>query len=386
MSSKWSSRIFAFCAAALMALYAQETPLDQSSIKINLPPDSPLALISANMGESRALSRGSAIVLDLHMSLTLRNASADTIRGITLLVLAQEVTPGGKASVTLPALNVEPGQSFTMPAVAMQLLRPGRAAGGPLVEVDLDGVLFKNLNFYGKNRLDSRRSLTAYEVEAQRDRQYFKQVLAAVGPQGLQRDVLASLARQAERPRLNVTVRRGGGRAVASAVVSGNEHLAQFAFLKFPDSPVDPVQGSAQISGNEARTPDIEIRNKTGKPVRYVEIGWIVRDPKGAEFMAASVPASGPELYLPGGQSARVLQNSSLRFTNNAGEPVAIAGMTGFVSQVEFDNGRIWVPDRKSLQNLQLLRVLAPSTEEQRLTDLYNKKGLNALIEELNRF
>jgi hypothetical protein len=384
MSNKWRSRSFVLSAAALMALYAQETPLDQSSIKINLPADSPLALISANMGESRALGRGSAIELDLHMSLTLRNAGGDTIRGVTLLVLAQEVTPGGKASVTLPALNVEPGQSFTMP-VAMQLLRPGRAGGGPLVEVDLDGVLFKNLNFYGKNRLDSKRSLTAYEVEAQRDRQYFKQMLAAAGPQGLQRDVLASLGRQAERPRLNVAVRRGG-RAVASAVVSGNEHLAQFAFLKFPDSPVEPIQGSAQISGNEARTPDIEIRNKSGRPVRYVEIGWIVRDPKGAEFMAASVPASGPELYLPAGQTARVLQNSSLRFTRNAGEPVAIAGMTGFVSQVEFDNGKIWVPDRKSLQNLQLLRVLAPSTEEQRLTDLYKTKGLNALIEELNRF
>src|SRR5690242_1504369 len=221
MSSKWKKGIFALCAAALTTLYAQETPLDQRSIKINLPADSPLALISANMGESRARGRGSAIELDLHMSLTLRNAGGDTIRGVTLLVLAQEVTPGGKASVTLPALNVEPGQSFTMP-VAMQLLRPGRSTGGPLVEVDLDGVLFKNLNFYGKNRLDSKRSLTAYEVEAQRDRQYFKQMLAAAGPQGLQRDVLASLVRQAERPRLNVTVRRGAGRSVASAVVSGN--------------------------------------------------------------------------------------------------------------------------------------------------------------------
>ena len=46
-----SSRV---CAAALLALHAQETPLDQSSVKINLPPDSPLALIRANMGESRA--------------------------------------------------------------------------------------------------------------------------------------------------------------------------------------------------------------------------------------------------------------------------------------------------------------------------------------------
>jgi hypothetical protein len=385
MFSKWS-RISVFFAAGLTVLCAQETPLDQSSIKINLPGDSPLALVSANMGESRALSRGSALVLDLHMSLTFRNNSADTVRGVTLLVLAQDVTPGGKGSVTKPApLNVEPGQLFSMDVVT-QLLRPGRPSAGPLVQVDLDGVLFKDLHFYGKNRLDSKRSLTAYELEAQRDSLYFKQVLAKSGRTGLQQEILNCIAREAVRPRVNVTVRRNSGRAVSSAVVPGNEHLAQFAFLKFPDSPVEPIQGSAQISGNEARTPDIEIRNNSNSPVRYVEIGWIVRDPRGAEFMAASVPASGPELYLPAGRTARVLQDSSLRFTRNAGEPVPIAGMTGFVSQVEFENGKIWVPDRQSLQNAQLLGVLAPSTLEQWLTDLYRTKGPKAAIDELNRY
>src|SRR5205085_5301516 len=104
-------------------------------------------------------------------------------------------------------------------------------------------------------------------------------------------------------------------------------------------------------------------------------------------FMAASDPASAPsELYLPPRQTARVLQDSSLRFTRNAGEPVPISSMTAFVSQVEFDNGKIWVPARESLQNLQLLRVHAPSTQEQWLLDLYRKKGLNALVEELNKF
>jgi hypothetical protein len=372
-------------AATVGALCAQETPLDRSSLKIDLPVDSPLALISTDFGESRAVARGSAIELDLHMSVTLRNTSVDTIRGVTLVVLAQEVTPGGRATVTLPALNVPPGQAFTMP-VSMQLLRPGSAVGGPLVKVGLDGVLFRNLSFYGPNKWDSHRALAAYEVEAQRDRQYFKQVLATRGEQGLGQDVRASLVRQAERPRVNVTVRRGGGRAVASAVVSGNERLEQFAFLKFPDSPVEPLQGSAQISGNEARTPDIEIRNKSSLPVRYVEIGWIVKDAKGAEFMAASVPASTAGLYLPAGRTAHLLQDSSLRFTRGAGEPIPIAGMTGFVSQVQFNDGKIWVPDRASLRNMQLLRVLAPSTEEQRLTDLYKTKGLKALIEELNRF
>ena len=39
-----------------------------------------------------------------------------------------------------------------------------------------------------------------------------------------------------------MTVRRAaaGGLVVRG---SGNERLAQFAFLKFPDSPVEPIQG-----------------------------------------------------------------------------------------------------------------------------------------------
>ena len=56
---------------------------------------------------------------------------------------------------------------------------------GPLVQVTLDGVLFQDLSFYGPNRLDSQRSLTAWEMEAQRDRQHFKSVLAAQGAPGL---------------------------------------------------------------------------------------------------------------------------------------------------------------------------------------------------------
>ena len=72
-------------------LSGQDAPLDpHSSIKINLPPDSPVALMGTNVGESRATPRGGAMVVDLHMGLSLRNSSAHRIRGITLLVLAQK--------------------------------------------------------------------------------------------------------------------------------------------------------------------------------------------------------------------------------------------------------------------------------------------------------
>jgi hypothetical protein len=292
------------------------------------------------------------------------------------------VTPGGKASVSVPSLDVPPGQNFPV-HIDLRLLRPGQMGSGPLVQVSLDGVLFQDFSFYGPNRLDSRRAMTAWETEAQRDRKYFKAVLAAHGVEGLRREVLDSLARQADRPRLDVQVSRGG-RAVASAAVP--EHRAQFAFLHFPDSPVEPVEGWAEIAGNEARDPRIDVRNHSSKQVNYVEIGWIVTDHQGKQYMAASVPASGPGLNLKPGSTSRVLQDTSLRFSQNGGKAVPVDRMTGFISQVEFSDGKIWVPNRESLASAQLLGILAPSAEEQRLTDLYRKKGIKTLVDELNKF
>ncbi len=376
-------RLAVLLVAAWTGLLAQDASLDpQTSVKINFPPDSPVTLLTANLGESRATVRGSAMVVDLRMALSLRNAGYKRISGITLLVTAQEFAPGGKGSVASPSLNVGPGEVFPV-RIDLRLLRPAQIAGGPLVQVALDGVLFQDLSFFGPNRLDSRRSLTAWEMEAQRDRRHFKSVLAAGGSQALQRELLASLARQAERPRLNVAVSRGG-RAVTSAAMA--DRVAQFAFLEFPDSPVTPVEGWARISGNEARAPRIEVRNRSNAPVRHVEIGWVVEERGGQRFLAGSVPASDPGLYLPPGRTGRVLQDTALRFTSSAGKPVYIQGMTGFVSQVEFSDGKIWVPNRRDLSDARLLRLLAPSPEEQRLTDLYRKKGLEAVIAELSNF
>jgi hypothetical protein len=101
--------------------------------------------------------------------------------------------------------------------------------------------------------------------------------------------------------------------------------------------------------------------------------------------MAASLPSAAPDLYLPPGKTARVLQDTALRFSNG-GQPVKVERMAGFVSQVEFADGHIWVPNRQSLENASLLKVLAPSPEEQRLSNLYRTKGLDALIEELHKF
>jgi hypothetical protein len=365
-------------------LAQQETTLDPaSSVKIDLPADSPLALVSTSMGESRATNRGGALVLDLHMSLTLRNAGARRVRGVTLLITAQEFAPGGKGSVARPCIDVAPKEEFTLP-VDIRLVRPVQQAAGPLVRVQLDGVLFDDLSFYGANRLNSQRAMTFWETEAQRDRTYFKRVLQSKGERGLREEMVLSMAKQSERPQLDVALSRNG-RATGSAAAAGPDRVAQFAFMKLPDAPVQAVEGWAEISGNEARAPHISVSNVSGKPVRYVEIGWMVKDREGHSYLAGSVPASSAATLIPAGGKSQLTPDTSLKFSRT-GRPVEISEMTGFVSQVEFADGRVWVPSREDLNLSPLLRVMAPSPEEQRLADIYLKKGLAALVAELGRY
>jgi hypothetical protein len=382
MWSKTQKLLAACIVLGAASLPAQDIPLTANSVNINLPGNSPLTLISVATADSRATARGAALVLDLHVSLALRNASQNRIHGVTLRVVSQEVTPGGKASVTLPSLNVGPGEAFPV-RIETQLMRPTQFRGGPLVQVDLDGVLFQDLSFFGPDRLNSRRTMTACELEARRDREHFKRILAQAKKEGLQREILASLARQSEAPQLDVKVTRGG-RAVTSAAV-GPERAEQFAFLQFPDSPVEPLDGWAQIAGNEARAPRIEVRNKSGKPVKYVELGWVLSDQTGKQYMSASLPSAEPDFDLLPGRSGRLLQETTLKFSSK-GQPVNIQRMIGFVNQVEFADGKVWVPNRQNLESADLLKVLAPSAEEQRLADIYRRKGIDALVQELNKF
>jgi hypothetical protein len=360
--------------AAASAAWAQ-APDARSSVKINLPPDSPVTLVSADWGESRATPRGGAMQLDLHASLQLRNAGPRRVRGVTLLVLAQDVTPGGKASVSAPSLDVGAAEVFPV-RIDLRLLRP--LGAGPLVEVGLDGVLFDDLSFYGPDRLNSRRSMTSWELEARRDRRHFKSILEARGAEELRNQVLASLARQSERPKLDVQMARTG-----RATNIEPEREVQFAFLRLPDAPVEPLAGLARISGNQARAPRIEVRNRSDRAIRHLEIGWILRDRQGREFLAGAVPA---EVTLEPGGRARIAPETALRVSERAGQPVPLDGMTAYVAQVEFADGKLWIPSRATLADPKLARVAAPSPEEQRLTELYRKKGLNALVEELKRF
>jgi hypothetical protein len=378
MFSKKPIRLIVAALALPAGVLAQDAPISSSSVGIDLGKDSPVVLVGSKTGESRAQALGPGLLIDLHMSLLLRNTSSKRIRSLKLGVVAQEVAVGGKGSVSQPGMNVAPGETFPVP-IDMQLMKPAQAAG-PLVEVRLDGVLFEDLSFYGPD-LNAQRILTAWEYEAQRDREYFRQALAKGGPAGLKKEILASMDRQRLRPQLEWRMPRGP--AVTTSAL-GPERVEQFAFVQFPDSPVSATGGSAQVAGNQMRSPRIDVQNHSGKPVKYVELGWLVRDENGEQYMAASLPASGPDLYLPARGTARVLQDKALDLSRN-GRPLKIQSMTGFISQVQFSDGKVWAPSRQDLDNPELRNVLAPSAEEQRLTDVYRGKGLDALLQELKK-
>src|SRR4051794_29969335 len=236
-------------AASLLAValtgtaQAQPSRLDpRSTMHITLPEDSPVTVVSADWGESTATARGGAMLLDLHTSLSLRNSSGRKIRGITLLVQSQEVTPGGKASVSVPSLNVQSNENFPV-RIDLRLLRPLQAGSGPLAEIQLDGVLFDDLSFYGPNRLNCRRSMTVWELEARRDRQHFRTILESKGRDALRSEMLASLDHQAERMQMDARVSQSG-----RATATRGEHQIELAFLAPSNAPVTADTGMVRIS------------------------------------------------------------------------------------------------------------------------------------------
>src|SRR6202051_821856 len=156
--------------------------------KIDLPKDSPVAVLAADYKDSNETARGGAMLLDLHAALSLRNSSQRKIRGITVLVTAQDDTPGGKGSVTVTSLDVGPQETCPL-RCDLRLLRPLQASAGVPVQIGLDGVLFDDLSFYGPDKLSSRHTLTLSEWEARRDRKYFKSLVAAGGPARLRREI-----------------------------------------------------------------------------------------------------------------------------------------------------------------------------------------------------
>jgi hypothetical protein len=377
----WTSTHLRLAAAALAGaslVAAQEQPLKNAQFNINFPVDSPVTLLSLSLGDSHTSMRGAALMIDLHTTLMLRNNRPNRIHGVTLRVVAQEVALGGRGSVSIPNLNIGPGESFPVP-IDMQLMRPSQVEGGALVDVNLDGVIFQDLSFWGPDRLNSRRTMTGWEMEARRDRDHYRRVLAQGGPKALQQAILESMA---HRPQLDVRVMRGP--AVTSAALS-SETPESFACLEFPDSPIKAIGGWARVAGNEASAPHIQVLNRSEKPVKYVELAWLVRDEGGQKYLAVSLPTAEPGIHLAAGKTAEVEQDTVLRFMRD-GRPVNVQAATGFVRRVQFADGQLWVPTREDLERYQLEKTLPPSIAEQSLAAVYLKKGIQGLIEDLKKY
>jgi hypothetical protein len=370
--------------AGAASLLAQDAPLANSQVRIDLPEDSPVAVMRTDTGTSRTAARGAALVLDLNLSLTLRNISNNRIHGVTLRIVSQEVAMGGVGSVFQPGLNVGPGEAFPVHIVT-KLMRPLQMTGGPLV-VNLDGVLFQDLSFYGPDKLHSRRIMTASEMESQRDRTALKRLLAQGGAPALKDAILKILARRDALPEIQGRIVRGRTVTNAGMAAIAPERLEQFALLQFPDGPIQLVRGSAVIAGSEARTPSIEVANLTDKPVKYVELGWVLTDYNGRSYMAGSLPSSDPAFSLAARGAGKVSQENTLEFSTG-GKRLSINKVTSFVNQVEFADGKVWVPTRQNMEsNPLLLQVMEPSVEEERLANLYVTKGLPALVDELKKY
>lgn len=346
----------------------------------------PVALVSMDSSETVMQPRGGALVVDLRATIQLRNDGARPIRGVSFGVWTEEATLGGKASVAVPGLYVQPGETFPLRLV-LRLLRPLPVLSSEdAVSVKIDGLLFDDFRFQGPDELGSRRRLTVWAMQADRDREVMRALLASGGPERLREQVLASLAAEQRRPRLEA---RPLGRLLATSVRDFAEHRLALVFSDIPESPVGALEGSAFVAGRTARSPEVTVVNRSSKTVKYFELGWVIDDARGRRYAVGSLPA--PDLPIRLAPGEVVVTSADRRFSfrpigDGENSNFLVEGIRGFITQVQFEDGSIWIPSRKNLQQANLLTLLPTSPEEQRLANLYRRLGLAALIKELGRY
>ena len=362
--------------------------VSDSSVRVTVPPGVPLSIAAIDAGETEINSSGGALLIDLRCTLSVRNTGKSAVRSVSFSVFTQEGTVGGKASVAVPSLNVASDGTFPV-RLNLRLLRPLPAPENGLVNVVVDGVLLADLSFFGPDKLNSRRRLMVWESEAGRDRAYFKAALAAGGKEKLREEILAGFNRQQDRPRLQArpTGRRGRMLSTAARARTGNQ--IALAFLDVPESPLEALSGFAMVDGRSSESPQITVRNRSPKAVRYFEMGWLVDDADDKRYAAGSLPGPASRVDLGPGQSVSTHAQQRFVFSpqsRSGDSQFAIKGMTGYVNHVVFEDDSIWIPSRESLEKARLLGVTPASPEEQRLTDLYVNHGIEALITELERF
>jgi hypothetical protein len=320
-----------------------------------------------------------SMVLGIHTSMMLRNTGTRTICGLTLRVEAPDITPSGKGSVTVPSLMVRPGEVFPV-RIDVELTRPFDAkTEGPIIQISLDCVLYSDLTAYGPDKLNSRRALVVYELEARRDRQYLAQLMQSQQWTQLRQELNFGLV-DLNPPQLGFELLRG------PQPMERNEQAISVGVVSFRGSPVQALGGAAKLSSNEIRAPQVDVKNMSQRAVRNVEMGWILHDQRGRDFMAGSVATP---VSLGPVQSGRLTEQGTLRFSQAGGQPVTIDAVMAFVGDVEYADGNVWIPSRRDILDATsdpiLRRALATSPEQQRLADVYRRKGMSGLEAELSK-
>ncbi len=374
---KWTAAALLLAISAAICASAQETG---RWLDVEFPHDSPVLPVSVDLGPTTPRVRGASMALNLHASLILRNIGTKVISGLTLRVEADDLTPSGKGSVTVPSLEIQPGEVFPV-RVEMELLRPFNVSRkeGALVQVSLDCALFKDLSSYGPDRVKSRRALLVYELQARRDRHYLALLLQG-GQLAQLREELNFGLQDFHPQQLGFELLQNG------RAPSRSEKPINVGAVSFHSSPVQPMGGAARVAGNEVRAPQIEVKNTSQFTVRSIEMGWIIRDDRGKDFVAGSMPST---LELGPVQMGTMTEPGTLRFSHSTGQPMIIGALLAFVSDVEFANGKLWIPSRVDIEEATgdpiLRRALATSPEQQRLADVYRRKGIAGLAEELRK-
>lgn len=384
MGSKFLFGLLLCLALTRGALPAADHDVNSNSVgrwlSFDFPADSPVLPLSLAMGSSTAKIRGTSIVMDLHASVVLRNVGLKPLSGLTMRVEAPNLQ-SGKGSVTVPSLTAQPGETFPV-RIDMEILRPistGRSPAVSLVQVSLDCALFADLTSYGPDLLHSRHALLVYELQARREREYLATLLHTQQWAKLRDELNFGLPESAP-PRLGLEFVHGPLPAVL------REQDLAVNPVAFTGAPVQPIGGGAQVIGNEVRSPHVEIRRISSRSIRSLELGWIVRDDRGHDFIAGSIPLA---LSAESVQTFKITDSAALRFSDGLGQPMAIRALRAFISDVEFGDGKLWIPSRSDIDDATsdpiLRHELANSPEQQRLAKIYRIKGTTGLAQELKR-
>src|SRR5579859_48536 len=168
-------------------------------------------------------------------------------------------------------------------------------------------------------------------MEARRDRRYLAALLET-GKLAQLREELNFGLQDLSPPQLGLELLR------TPASTPKGEQAMNVGAVLFPSSPVQPTRGAARVLGNEVIEPQVEVKNRSKKTVRSIEMGWIVRDERGKDFVAGSVPAS---IKLGPVQTGTLSEPGTLRFSHGTGQPMLIGAVMAFVDNVEFSDGNL---------------------------------------------